>query len=141
MYVFQASKQTRNLGETENIKWVLIWLLCIIFTRVICNVPTNRILPIVIFLCWIQMLILFNPANIIYFSGFTRTILAVYSSCLLTVFLRVQLNIIGGYMYLDSLVDRNGGVCVYIWFLSGGSTCYWFSWGCRMFWTGLPKKD
>ncbi|KAK2157632.1 hypothetical protein LSH36_188g10023 [Paralvinella palmiformis] len=41
--------------------------------------------------------------------SFTRTILAVYSSCLLTVFLRVQLNIIGGYMYLDSLLDQNGG--------------------------------
>lgn len=37
--------------------------------------------------------------------SFARTITAVYSSCLLFVFLRVQLNIIGGYMYLDSLVS------------------------------------
>lgn len=36
--------------------------------------------------------------------SFTRTICSVYSSCLLFVFLRVQLNILGGYMYLDSLV-------------------------------------
>lgn len=36
--------------------------------------------------------------------SFTRTLCAIYSSCLLFVFLRVQLNIIGGYMYLDSLI-------------------------------------
>ncbi|XP_077991639.1 peroxisomal biogenesis factor 3-like [Glandiceps talaboti] len=35
--------------------------------------------------------------------SFTRTIVAVYSSCMLVVMLRIQLNIIGGYMYLDSL--------------------------------------
>lgn len=35
--------------------------------------------------------------------SFSRTITGVYSSCLLFVFLRVQLNIIGGYMYLDSM--------------------------------------
>lgn len=35
--------------------------------------------------------------------SFTRTIASVYSSCMLFVFLRVQLNIIGGYLYLDSL--------------------------------------
>ncbi|EDO43257.1 predicted protein [Nematostella vectensis] len=36
--------------------------------------------------------------------SFARTVTAVYSSCMLFVFLRVQLNVIGGYMYLDSLV-------------------------------------
>lgn len=36
--------------------------------------------------------------------SFTRTFCSVYSSCLLFVFLRVQLNILGGYMYLDSLL-------------------------------------
>lgn len=35
--------------------------------------------------------------------SFSRTIASVYSSCMLFVFLRVQLNIIGGYLYLDSL--------------------------------------
>jgi len=35
--------------------------------------------------------------------SFTRSICAVYTSCMLIVVLRVQLNIIGGYMYLDSL--------------------------------------
>lgn len=35
--------------------------------------------------------------------SFTRTIASVYSSCMLFVFLRVQLNIIGGYLYLDSM--------------------------------------
>ena len=40
--------------------------------------------------------------------SFSRTITAVYSSCLLFVFLRVQLNIIGGYMYLDSMASRDG---------------------------------
>lgn len=36
--------------------------------------------------------------------SFTRTLTSIYSSCLLFVFLRVQLNIVGGYMYLDSLI-------------------------------------
>ena len=36
--------------------------------------------------------------------SFTRTVASIYSSCMLFVFLRVQLNIVGGYMYLDSLI-------------------------------------
>ena len=44
--------------------------------------------------------------------SFTRTVTAIYSSCLLFVFLRVQLNILGGYMYLDSLVaSDHEGTC------------------------------
>lgn len=35
-------------------------------------------------------------------TGFTRTMTAVYGCCILVVYLRVQLNILGGYMYLDS---------------------------------------
>ncbi|XP_060609473.2 peroxisomal biogenesis factor 3 [Anolis sagrei] len=38
--------------------------------------------------------------------SFTRSIVAVYSTCMLVVLLRVQLNIIGGYIYLD-----NAAVC------------------------------
>ncbi|XP_068199082.1 peroxisomal biogenesis factor 3 isoform X2 [Antennarius striatus] len=34
--------------------------------------------------------------------SFSRTMVAVYSTCMLVVLLRVQLNIIGGYLYLDS---------------------------------------
>lgn len=40
-------------------------------------------------------------------SGFTRTIVGVYSTCMLVVLLRVQLNIIGGYLYLDNSVGKN----------------------------------
>ena len=36
--------------------------------------------------------------------SFTRTLTSIYSSCMLFVFLRVQLNIVGGYLYLDSLM-------------------------------------
>lgn len=43
-------------------------------------------------------------------SGFTRTIVAVYSTCMLVVLLRVQLNIIGGYLYLDHSVGQNAEV-------------------------------
>ncbi|KTG44288.1 hypothetical protein cypCar_00004652, partial [Cyprinus carpio] len=39
---------------------------------------------------------------------FTRSIVAVYSTCMLVVLLRVQLNIIGGYLYLDNSVTKNG---------------------------------
>ncbi|XP_008311852.1 peroxisomal biogenesis factor 3 [Cynoglossus semilaevis] len=39
--------------------------------------------------------------------SFSRTIVAVYSTCLLLVLLRVQLNIIGGYLYLDNSVGKN----------------------------------
>ncbi|XP_073929019.1 peroxisomal biogenesis factor 3 isoform X3 [Castor canadensis] len=42
-------------------------------------------------------------------EGFTRSIVAVYSTCMLVVLLRVQLNIIGGYIYLDNAaVGKNG---------------------------------
>ncbi|XP_071398205.1 peroxisomal biogenesis factor 3 [Centroberyx affinis] len=40
--------------------------------------------------------------------SFTRSIVAVYSTCMLVVLLRVQLNIIGGYLYLDNSVGKNG---------------------------------
>uniref|UniRef100_A0A6Q2Z2L9 Peroxisomal biogenesis factor 3 n=1 Tax=Esox lucius TaxID=8010 RepID=A0A6Q2Z2L9_ESOLU len=40
--------------------------------------------------------------------SFTRTIVAVYSTCMLVLLLRVQLNIIGGYLYLDNSVTKNG---------------------------------
>nr|XP_033794107.1 peroxisomal biogenesis factor 3 isoform X2 [Geotrypetes seraphini] len=41
--------------------------------------------------------------------SFTRSIVAVYSTCMLVVMLRVQLNIIGGYIYLDnSAVGKYG---------------------------------
>lgn len=39
--------------------------------------------------------------------SFTRTIVAVYSTCMLVVLLRVQLNIIGGYLYLDNSANKN----------------------------------
>ncbi|KAM4043448.1 peroxisomal biogenesis factor 3 [Anomaloglossus baeobatrachus] len=41
--------------------------------------------------------------------SFTRSIVAVYSTCMLVVLLRIQLNIIGGYIYLDnSSAAKNG---------------------------------
>ncbi|TSL47655.1 Peroxisomal biogenesis factor 3 [Bagarius yarrelli] len=40
--------------------------------------------------------------------SFTRSIVAVYSTCMLVVLLRVQLNIIGGYLYLDNSITKNG---------------------------------
>uniref|UniRef100_A0A1A8I2U3 Peroxisomal biogenesis factor 3 n=1 Tax=Nothobranchius kuhntae TaxID=321403 RepID=A0A1A8I2U3_NOTKU len=39
--------------------------------------------------------------------SFTRTIVAIYSTCMLVVLLRVQLNIIGGYLYLDNSVGKS----------------------------------
>ncbi|XP_014902132.1 peroxisomal biogenesis factor 3 isoform X2 [Poecilia latipinna] len=39
--------------------------------------------------------------------SFTRTVVAVYSTCMLVVLLRVQLNIIGGYLYLDNSVGKS----------------------------------
>lgn len=45
------------------------------------------------------------------YEGFTRSTVAVYSTCMLVVLLRVQLNIIGGYIYLDNAaVGKNGTV-------------------------------
>ncbi|XP_070554867.1 peroxisomal biogenesis factor 3-like isoform X2 [Ptychodera flava] len=41
-------------------------------------------------------------------TSFTRTIVAVYSSCMLVVMLRIQLNILGAYMYLDTLKSHSG---------------------------------
>ena len=49
--------------------------------------------------------------------SFSRTVASIYSSCMLFVFLRVQLNIVGGYMYLDSLVgtgENSNGKKVHI---------------------------
>lgn len=52
-------------------------------------------------------------------QGFTRSIVAVYSTCMLVVLLRVQLNIIGGYIYLDNAtLGKNGTVSVLSCFLS-----------------------
>lgn len=65
-------------------------------------------------------------------EGFTRSIVAVYSTCMLVVLLRVQLNIIGGYIYLDNAaVGKNGTVSLVdldILFLSRGSkfNCIFF---------------
>ena len=42
------------------------------------------------------------------FTGFSRTVTAVYISCVVVVVLRVQLNILGGYMYLDTLPKSDG---------------------------------
>uniref|UniRef100_A0A8C2Z9K0 Peroxisomal biogenesis factor 3 n=1 Tax=Cyclopterus lumpus TaxID=8103 RepID=A0A8C2Z9K0_CYCLU len=39
--------------------------------------------------------------------SFTRTVVAVYSTCMLVVLLRVQLNVIGGYLYLDNSAGKN----------------------------------
>lgn len=39
--------------------------------------------------------------------AFTRTMAAVYGTCLLVVTLRVQLNLLGGYMYLDAIEGHN----------------------------------
>ncbi|XP_077442948.1 peroxisomal biogenesis factor 3 [Stigmatopora argus] len=38
--------------------------------------------------------------------SFTRSLVAVYSTCMLVVLLRIQLNIIGGYLYLDNSVGK-----------------------------------
>ncbi|XP_018598067.1 peroxisomal biogenesis factor 3 isoform X1 [Scleropages formosus] len=40
--------------------------------------------------------------------SFTRSTVAVYSTCMLVVLLRIQLNIIGGYLYLDNSISKNG---------------------------------
>ncbi|KAI0210436.1 Peroxisomal biogenesis factor 3 [Lamellibrachia satsuma] len=55
-----------------------------------------------------------NPANKLdiweelKIIGFSRTVTAVYISCVVVVVLRVQLNILGGYMYLDTLPKNDG---------------------------------
>ncbi|XP_012682796.2 peroxisomal biogenesis factor 3 [Clupea harengus] len=40
--------------------------------------------------------------------SFSRSVVAVYSTCMLVALLRVQLNIIGGYLYLDNSVNKTG---------------------------------
>uniref|UniRef100_UPI00398E6D64 peroxisomal biogenesis factor 3 n=1 Tax=Pristiophorus japonicus TaxID=55135 RepID=UPI00398E6D64 len=42
--------------------------------------------------------------------SFSRSIVAVYSTCMLVVLLRVQLNIIGGYIYLDNATGGKNGM-------------------------------
>ena len=51
----------------------------------------------------------------LWIAGFTRSICAVYTSCMLIVVLRVQLNIIGGYMYLDSLLGAENPVSILVY--------------------------
>ena len=38
-------------------------------------------------------------------AGFTRTVAAVYGACMLSVMLRVQLNIVSGYLYLGTVSE------------------------------------
>ncbi|CAI5770228.1 peroxisomal biogenesis factor 3 [Podarcis lilfordi] len=62
--------------------------------------------PILCFLRPANKLEIWEDLKII---SFTRSIVAVYSTCMLVVLLRVQLNIIGGYIYLDNAaVCKNG---------------------------------
>ncbi|XP_028296352.1 peroxisomal biogenesis factor 3 [Gouania willdenowi] len=39
--------------------------------------------------------------------SFSRTIAAIYSTCMLVVLLRIQLNVIGGYLYLDNSLGKS----------------------------------
>jgi len=63
-----------------------------------------------------MLIILYNKIVV----GFTRTLTAVYSSTMLAVYIRVQLNILGGYMYQDTLNGCHGLVgilhcCLFFW--------------------------
>ncbi|PIK40339.1 putative peroxisomal biogenesis factor 3 isoform X2 [Apostichopus japonicus] len=55
----------------------------------------------------------FRPFHAVYLKRmnvdrcFTRTLVTVYSTTMLAAFLRVQLNVLGGYMYIDSCIDDN----------------------------------
>lgn len=61
--------------------------------------------------CHFTHLFMFYVLVFFLYEGFTRSIVAVYSTCMLVVLLRVQLNIIGGYIYLDNAaVGKNGTV-------------------------------
>ncbi|GFS15042.1 peroxisomal biogenesis factor 3 [Elysia marginata] len=42
--------------------------------------------------------------------SFTRTVAAVYGACMLSVMLRVQLNIVSGYLYLDAVHSSTNGI-------------------------------
>lgn len=55
--------------------------------------------------------------------SFTRSIVAVYSTCMLVVLLRVQLNIIGGYIYLDNAAVGKNGTTVLAPQMSNSSIC------------------
>ena len=73
-------------------------------------VCVEQVLLLVLLECTVCMcdnIVLFHG---VWGTGFTRSIVAVYSTCMLVVLLRVQLNIIGGYLYLDNSVGKNGMV-------------------------------
>jgi len=53
-----------------------------------------------------------------FLAGFTRTLTAVYSSTMLAVYVRVQLNILGGYMYQDTMNGYSGMVQISVYTLS-----------------------
>lgn len=55
-------------------------------------------------------------------AGFTRTLVTVYSTTMLAAFLRVQLNVLGGYMYIDSCIDDNNQVNTWFYFKLKTST-------------------
>ena len=42
--------------------------------------------------------------------GFSRTVSIVYSCSIMALLLRVQLNVVGGYMFIDSLHQQSGKV-------------------------------
>ena len=50
------------------------------------------------------------PLSYLCLSGFTRTVCAVYEVGMLVVALRVQLNIIGGYIYVDRVATGDSQV-------------------------------
>lgn len=61
-----------------------------VITEKLKNKPSDKLL------LWEQLKIM----------SFARTVTAVYASSLLLVFLRVQLNLLGGYMYLDTEAEK-----------------------------------
>ncbi|XP_006821234.1 peroxisomal biogenesis factor 3-like [Saccoglossus kowalevskii] len=92
---FDSNQRTCNmtvLSMIPNLKEILMQLLdSENLTAQLKNKPTNRVE------IWEELKII----------SFTRTIVAVYSSCMLVVLLRIQLNIIGGYMYLDGMSSQD----------------------------------
>ncbi|XP_068609851.1 peroxisomal biogenesis factor 3 [Brachionichthys hirsutus] len=87
---FDSNQRTCNMTVLSMLPPLREAIICLLNAETLANLlktrPTNK-------------LEIWEDLKIISFS---RTIVAIYSTCMLVVLLRVQLNIIGGYLYLDS---------------------------------------
>uniref|UniRef100_A0A8C3KCP2 Peroxisomal biogenesis factor 3 n=1 Tax=Calidris pygmaea TaxID=425635 RepID=A0A8C3KCP2_9CHAR len=104
-YHFESNQRTCNMTVLSMLPTLRDALMHQLNSESLTSLLKNSPLPPCSILLSFDLAVIFVVSS----QGFTRSIVAVYSTCMLVVLLRVQLNIIGGYIYLDNAaLCKNG---------------------------------